>query len=68
VPFFAINGNLREEFDFSGGVNVVAGWQFHNSIRRRLRFGVQYYNGKSLQYSFFNEHEELIGFGIWYDF
>ena len=36
--------------------------------RHLLRLGVQYYNGKSSQYSFYDEFEEQLGFGIWYDF
>ena len=30
--------------------------------------GLIYFNGLSNQFSFYNEHEEQIGFGIWYDF
>jgi len=30
--------------------------------------GGQYYNGPSLQYSFLEEQENLIGGGIWFDF
>ena len=32
-----------------------------------LRTGLFYYNGESNQFSFFDEHEEQIGFGVWYD-
>jgi len=68
-PFFAINGHLREEFNFGGGLNVLFGWQWRSSVTDHvLRIGGQYFNGKSLQYSFFNRHEQLIGVGIWYDF
>lgn len=69
TPFAAIGGELREEVEFGGGVNAVAGWQFRGpESRRLLRVGVQYYNGKSLQFSFFDTHEQLIGLGIWYDY
>ena len=69
TPFFAINGHLREEFNFGGSVNAMAGWQWRSEYSDvRLRFGAHYYNGKSMQYSFFNQHEELIGLGLWYDF
>lgn len=68
-PFFAINAHLREEFDFGGGLNVLAGWQWRSSDSDRvLRIGGQFYTGKSLQYAFFNRNEQLIGVGIWYDF
>ena len=68
-PFFAINGTLMEEVDFSGGVNVVTGVQWRSDGPGRLfRLGLQYYNGNSLQYSFIEEHEESYGVGIWYDF
>ena len=69
TPFAGVNGQLREETDFGGGVNVIAGWQLQGPLSGRLlRLGLQYYNGKSLQYSFFNEHEELLGVGLWYDY
>jgi hypothetical protein len=69
MPFLAVNGELREEVDFGGGVNAMAGWQLTGpQSRRTLRFGLQYYNGKSLQFSFFDQHEELFGLGIWYDY
>ena len=69
TPFAAVNGELREEADFGGGVNTIAGWQFRGPASDRLfRVGVQYYNGKSLQFSFFDEHEELFGAAIWYDY
>lgn len=68
-PFAAVNIHLREEFNFGGSVNVMTGWQWRGPLTDRLfRVGVQYYNGKSMQYSFFNEHEELIGAGMWFDY
>ena len=69
TPFFAVNVHLREEFNFGGGLNVLFGWQWRTCcFGHRLRIGGQYYTGKSLQYSFFDTNEELLGFGIWYDF
>lgn len=69
TPFFAVNGHLREEFNFGGSVNVEFGWQWRSAYSdTRLRIGGQFYNGKSMQYSFFNRNEQLIGVGIWYDF
>jgi hypothetical protein len=69
APFAAVNGHLREDFDFKGGVNVVAGWGWQGpETKRRLRLGLNYYNGPSLQYEFFDRWENLIGAGIWMDY
>lgn len=68
-PFIAAHGLLREDNDFGGGFNIVAGLQWRGPRSDKLfRAGVQYYNGKSWQFSFFDEHEELLGLSIWYDF
>lgn len=69
APFTAVNAHLREDFDFGGGVNVVAGWGWQGEhSKRRLRLGVNYYNGPSLQYEFFDRWENLVGGGIWLDY
>lgn len=69
APFAAINGHLRQEVDFGGSVNVMAGWQWRSlTTQRLLRVGLQYYNGKSMQYEFFRQSEQLIGLGLWLDF
>jgi hypothetical protein len=68
-PFFAINGHLRQELDFGGGLSVQAGWAWRSDVSARLlRLGVQYYNGASTQYAFLPYHEQRIGIGLWYDF
>lgn len=68
-PFMAINSLIRQEVNYSGGVNFVAGWQWRGHEKESLfRAGFQYYAGQSLQLSFLNEYEELFGFGLWYDF
>jgi len=68
-PFWAINGRLREEVDFGGNIVVQAGWQWRGAPNgHRFRVGGQYFNGKSDQYQFFREHEELFGLGLWYDY
>ena len=68
-PFAAINGHLREDFDFGGNINIVAGRQWRGPESDHLfRAGFMYFNGHSLQYQFFSKHEELLGAGIWYDF
>ncbi len=69
APFFAINGLLREEVDFGGSLNVMTGWQWRGARSHHLlRVGLRYFNGKSAQYAFSRNHEELLGGGIWYDF
>lgn len=67
-PVLAINGHLREEFDFGGSMNVIWGWQWKGETGSAFRLGMQYYNGPSLQWSFFDQHEEFVGGGIWFDF
>ena len=67
--FFAVNGTMREEVNWSGGINVVAGVQGRgDETQHALRTGLHYYQGQSLQYSFLGDYEEFIGWGLWYDF
>ncbi len=69
APFAAVNGHLREDFNFSGGVNIVSGWGWQGvETKRRLRVGLNYYHGPSLQYEFFDRWENLVGGGIWVDY
>jgi hypothetical protein len=69
APFAAVNAHLREEFDFGGAFNVLAGWEWRGpTSNRRLRIGGQYYTGKEIQWSFFEEDIQLSGVGIWYEF
>jgi hypothetical protein len=69
APFYAVNGRLREEADFGGDVSAQLGWAWRSSYDSGLlRTGLYYFNGKSNQYSFYDQHEELVGAAIWYDF
>ena len=68
APFFAVNGRIREEVDFGGSVTVQTGWQWRGETGRLFRLGVHYFNGKTDQYQFFEEHEEQFAFGVWYDY
>lgn len=69
APFAAVNNSIREDFDWINGVNVVGGWGWEGpDSSRRVRIGMQYYNGPSLQYSFLNRQENLFGGGIWLDY
>lgn len=66
-PYFAVHAHLREEVNFGGGLAVQTGWTWRAPTGRQLRMGMHYYNGKSPQFSFFNDHEQLIGFIVAYD-
>lgn len=69
APFAAVNVHLRQEVDFGGGINAMAGWRWRNAENgRMLRVGLQYYNGKSIQYEFFDQSQQLFGYGIWFDY
>jgi len=69
APFVAVNGHLREEVDFGGNFVFQTGWAWRRSPASGLfRLGVEYYNGKSDQFSFFDESEQKTGFGLWYDY
>jgi len=68
-PFLAMNVHLRQEVDYGGGFNTMAGWAWRGARTGHLfRAGLQYFNGKTSQYEFFQQSEQLIGFGIWYDY
>ena len=67
-PFFAVNGRIREEVDYGGNLTAQTGWQWRGDSGNLLRFGLEYFNGKSDSYQFFTEHEEHFGVGLWYDF
>lgn len=69
APFFGINSYVREDFGYRQSMNLAAGWQWLGVNTRHLfRAGMQYFNGPSMQYSFPNRHDELLGGGIWLDF
>ena len=67
-PFLAVNGRMREEHGFGGDLSIQAGWLRRGVLGQTLRFGVHYYNGKSSQFQFYDNFEEQIGLGLWYDF
>lgn len=68
APFFAINGMIRQDVDYSGNLTVQTGWQWRGQAGQLLRTGFEYFNGKSNQGQFFDRFEEQIGLGMWYDF
>lgn len=69
APFAAVYGNLRQELDFGGFFVFQTGWQVRGGpAMHTFRVGVEYVNGASTQYEFFNLFEQRVGFGIWYDY
>ena len=69
APFFAVYGNQRQELKYGGFFVVQAGWQWRGGLAlSTFRIGLQYINGKSSQWEFYNTFEQRIGWGIWYDF
>ncbi len=68
APFFAMNAHFREEVNYAGALTVQLGWAWIGDSGKLLRTGLHYYTGKSNQYSFYDDYEQQIGFGLWYDF
>lgn len=69
APFFAVNGHLKQELEWSGNFTVQAGWAWRSAHNGSLlRVGGQYFNGASWQYSFYRDFEQQLGLGIWYDY
>lgn len=69
APYVALNGQLRQELNFSGNFVVQAGWQWRGGSSGQLvRIGLEYYNGMSNQFQLYDVFENKLGFGIWYDF
>ncbi len=67
--FAACYGDLRQELDYGGYFVVQAGAQWRGGAAlHTFRLGVQYLNGLSPQFEFFNQFEQSIGFGLWYDY
>lgn len=67
-PFLAINTNLREEQNWGGDFTVETGWLWRNETAQTVRVGFHYFNGKSSQFQTFNQFEQQVGAGLWYDF
>lgn len=69
APFAAIDGHLRQEVDYGGNLVVQAGWAWRgNPASGMFRMGFEYFNGKSDQFSFYDDSESKVGIGIWYDY
>jgi hypothetical protein len=68
-PFAAVNAHLREEVNFGGNFVAQAGWQWRQYANGRIfRLGVQYFNGMSDRYEFFDDYENKVGGGLWFDY
>ena len=69
APFAAFYGNLKQELNYGGFFVVQAGWQWRGgAAMKTFRLGVEYINGASSQYEFYDQFEQQTGFGIWYDY
>jgi len=68
VPFFAINGHLRQDHHFGGDVSLQTGWLWRGDFGQTMRTGAHYFNGKSSQYQFYDTFEQQLGIGVWYDY
>ena len=69
APFAGFNVHTRQDFDWETGYNLVGGCQWRGAASNHtLRLGLQFYNGPSIQYSFVNRNETLIGGGLWFDY
>jgi hypothetical protein len=68
VPFIAMNSHLRQEVDYGGNLVVQSGWAWRGVRGQLFRMGMEYYTGKSDQYEFYDQFEDKLGFGMWYDF
>ncbi len=69
APFAAVNLNFREAVDYDVSTTIQVGWGFQGPVSgRRLRFGAQYADGPTSQYSFFQRRESYLGFGAWFDY
>jgi hypothetical protein len=69
APFAAINLNFREAVDYDVATTVQAGWSYQSPrTGRRIRFGGQYGDGPTSQFSFFQRRESYFGLGVWFDY
>ena len=68
MPFFAVNAHLRQEVAFGGNLTVQTGYLWRGATGHLFRLGLQYFTGKSDQFEFFDQYEDKLGLGIWYDY
>ncbi|HZZ30219.1 MAG TPA: DUF1207 domain-containing protein [Pirellulales bacterium] len=69
APFFDINAYLKQENDWGGPLTVETGWQWRPEHGGQMvRTGFFYQTGPSIYGQFFRDSEQLIGYGLWYDY
>lgn len=68
-PFVAWNVQMREEVNFEAGATIMAAWQWKGTESgRTLRLGLQYFNGPTNQFEFYQQYDHQLGLGIWFDY
>lgn len=69
TPFAAIHFNLRQAVDYDVATTAQLGWSFQGpDSDRRLRLGIQWADGPTSQYAFFQRRQSYIGVGVWFDY
>ncbi|WP_146392861.1 DUF1207 domain-containing protein [Allorhodopirellula solitaria] len=69
APFAAANLGFFEATEYHMQTTLQAGWALQGSrSAQRLRFGFQYGQGPTNQFSFFQRSDEYLGWGIWFDY
>lgn len=67
-PFAAVHGHLFQELDYSGYMNLQAGWQWRGKSNDLLRLGVEFFTGCDDQFQFHYYYQKKLGFLIALDF
>jgi len=68
APFAAINSKIFEDVNYSGNLTFEAGWQWRGVTGHTLRTGLEYFDGYSFQRQFYNQYQQFLGAGVWYDY
>jgi hypothetical protein len=68
-PFLDVNAYLKQENDWGGPFTLETGWQWRPLHGGQLiRTGFYYQTGPTIYGQFFRNSEQLIGYGLWYDY
>lgn len=60
--FGGVNYSTFQENGFSPNINVTGGWLMpQDKFKKRMRIGIQYYNGRSLLNHYYNRKERFFG-------
>lgn len=68
TPFAAIHGHLFQELDYSGYLNLQAGWQWRGKSNDLFRLGVEFFTGCDDQFQFHYYYQKKLGFLVAFDF